>query len=115
MNTLYYRFILYALFCTLGATAWASPEPRSRQYTKENPLIYEGSWDLWPYSFLNEKGQPDGFSIELIRMLLDELDIPYIIKLKSNEEAFNDLRDGKSDLRMGLASGLHDEIGRAHV
>lgn len=74
-------------------------------------MIYEGSWDLWPYSFLNEKGQPDGFSIELIRMLLDELDIPYIIKLKSNEEAFNDLRDGKSDLRMGLASGLHDEYG----
>ena len=89
----------------------AAPEPRSRAYTTEHPLIYEGSRDLWPYSFLNEKGEPDGFSIELIKMLLYELGIPYTIKLKSNEEAFNDLRDGKSDLRMGLASGLHDEYG----
>ena len=99
------------LLTTAALSAGAAPQPRSRAYTQERPLVYEGSRDLWPYSFLNEQGEPDGFSIELIKMLLEELDIPYIIKLKSNEEAFNDLRDGKSDLRMGLASGLHDDYG----
>ena len=39
-------------------------------------------WDLWPYAFLNENGEPDGFNVELIRMLLGELKIPYVIKLK---------------------------------
>ncbi len=112
MNTFYYKFVILIALCTLGPACQAVPEARSRAYTTEHPLIYEDSWDLWPYSFLNEQGEADGYSIELIRMLLDELHIPYIIRLKSNEEAFNDLRDGKSDLRMGLASGLHDEYGR---
>lgn len=99
------------MLCMAAMAAVAAPQPKSRAYTAEKPLVYEGSWDLWPYSFLNEQGEPDGFSIELIKLLLNELDIPYVIKLKSNEEAFNDLRDGRSDLRMGLASGLHDEYG----
>ena len=111
MNTLLNKLAILMLSCTIGGAATAAPAPRSRAYTQERPLVYEGSRDLWPYSFLNEQGEPDGFSIELIRMLLDELGIPYVIKLKSNEEAFNDLRDGKSDLRMGLASGLHDDYG----
>ena len=111
MNTLYYRLSALIIFCVLAGAVWGVPEPRSRAYTAEHPLIYEGSWDLWPYSFLNEQGKPDGFSIELIKMMLDELGIPYTIKLKANQEAFNDLRDGKSDLRMGLASGLHDDYG----
>lgn len=73
-------------------------------------MVYEDSWDLWPYSFLNDKGQPDGFNIDLINMMMKELDIPYIIKLKPQQEAFQDLKAGKSDLTLGLAVGFHDEL-----
>lgn len=68
-------------------------------------------WDLWPYAFLNENGEPDGFNVELIRMLLGELKIPYVIKLKEKQDAFEDLRDGKSDLILGLSAGYHDAYG----
>lgn len=68
-------------------------------------------WDLWPYAFLNENGEPDGFNVELIRMLLGELKIPYVIKLKGKQDAFEDLRDGKSDLILGLSAGYHDAYG----
>ena len=81
-------------------------------YTKERPLVYEDVWDLWPYSFLNEKGEPEGFNIDLIKMLMEELNIPYVIKLKPSGEAFRDLRDGRSDLMLGLQVGFHDEFGR---
>ena len=112
MRTIY--IILSAVVATIlcSTHGTAQPESRSRAYTKEHPLVYEDSWDLWPYTFLNEQGEPDGFSIDLLKLLLKELDIPYVIKLKSNQEAFNDLRDGKSDLRMGLAAGFHDDYGR---
>lgn len=86
-------------------------EVKAREYTAEHPLVYEDVRGLWPYSFLNEDGQPDGFNVELIKMLLDELDIPYVIKIKRSQEAFEDLRDGRSDLMMGLAVGFHDEYG----
>ena len=29
-------------------------------YNEEHPLLYEDAWDLWPYVFLNENGEPDG-------------------------------------------------------
>ena len=77
----------------------ATPQPRHRQYTKDHPLVYEDVWDLWPYSFLNDNGEPEGYNIDLIR------------KLKSAEETFNDLKSGKSDLTLGLAVGYHDEYG----
>ena len=83
-----------------------------RIYTTEHPLVYEDAWDFWPYSFLNENGKPDGFNIDLIRMMMDEMHIPYVIKLKPTDEAFRDLRSGKSDLTFGLAAGFHDEYGQ---
>lgn len=83
----------------------------ARAYTEENPLVYEGVWDLWPYAFLNDNGEPEGYNVDLIRLMMDRLGIPYVIRLKSSEEAFNDLKNGKSDLMLGLAVGYHDEYG----
>jgi len=111
MRTSCYKVIISAILLTAGAVCQAQPEAISRVYTKEHPLVYEDSWDLWPYSFLNEQGEPDGFNIDLIKMLLTELGIDHVIKLKANQEAFNDLKNGKSDLSMGLASGFHGDYG----
>lgn len=80
------------------------------KYTNERPLIYEGAEDLWPYSFLNEKGEPDGYNIELIRLIMKQLNIPYEIKMKPRLMAFKDLREGRSDLMIGLTAGFHEEF-----
>jgi signal transduction histidine kinase/ABC-type amino acid transport substrate-binding protein len=80
-------------------------------FTEKNPLVYEDAWDLWPYSFLNDQGEPDGYNIDLIRMLMKELNIPYTIRLKPAQEAFEDLKAGKSDLTLGLSVGFHDDYG----
>lgn len=84
----------------------------TRVFSVNNPLIYEDVWDLWPYSFLNDNGDPDGFNVDLIRLLMKELNIPYVIRLKPSSEAFRDLKEGKSDLMLGLAVGFHDEFGK---
>lgn len=82
-----------------------------RKYTGERPLVYEDVWDLWPYAFLSENGEPEGYNIDLVRLIMKRLGIPYVIKMKSSEETFNDLKNGKSDLTLGLAVGYHDEYG----
>ena len=87
------------------------PQPRVKEYTKESPLVYEGSWDLWPYTFLNDQGEPDGYSVDLVRLIMKKLDIPYVIRLKPTAQAFNDLKEGRSDLMLGIAAGFHDEYG----
>ena len=106
---------LFALLLGLSASVGAqTPQQQQtkRVYTEDKPLIYEDVWDLWPYCFLNENGQPDGFNVELIQMICSELNIPYKIRLTSRQEAFNDLRDGRSDLTMALSAGYHDDYGQ---
>lgn len=71
-------------------------------FTTERPLIYEDAWDLWPYVFLNENGEPDGYNIDLLKQIFKELDIPYVIKLKPTLDAQADLKSGKSDLMLRM-------------
>lgn len=105
------RGVLLLFFSILSYGIIQAQNDSTRIYSEQNPLIYEDCWDLWPYSFLNDNGQPDGFNIELIKMLMNELKIPYVIKLKAQQEAFDDLKAGKSDLTLGLAVGFHDAYG----
>lgn len=84
----------------------------TREYTKEHPLVYEDAWDLWPYVFLNEHGEPVGFNIDLLKELFQDLGIPYVIKLKSTADALTDMKEGRSDLMMRLAATFHDDYGK---
>lgn len=86
-------------------------EESIRYYTEEHPLIYEDACDLWPYTFINDEGKPDGFNIDLIEMLLKKLNIPYVIKLKTSQETFDDMRKQKSDLMLGLVENHHQIHG----
>jgi len=105
--------LIITIACALCAmTVHAQKKDSVRVYTEEHPLVYEDVWDLWPYSFLNEEGEPDGFNVDVIRLLMKQLNIPYVIKMKPSNEAFNDLKNGRSDLMLGLAVGFHDEFGK---
>ena len=83
-----------------------------RTYDQEHPLVYEDAWDLWPYSFLNETGEPVGFNIDLLKLICKELDIPYRIKLKPTQDALNDLKAGNSDLMCAMEGNYHDEYAQ---
>ena len=109
-----YKYLLVSLLMwgsSLPLLA-ASQDENIREYTQEHPLVYEDVFDLWPYSFLNENGEPDGYNVDLIRLMLKELNIPYIIKMKPKQECFNDIKEGKSDLMFALAAGFNDGFGR---
>ena len=101
---------LLALHLSL-TTAQAQPADTTRVFTEQSPLVYEDAWDLWPYVFLNEEGEPVGYNIDVLRLIMHELDIPYIVKLKPTKEALNDLRDRKADLMCGMDAHFHNDYG----
>ena len=74
----------------------------TKVFNTEHPLIYEDAWDLWPYVFLNENGEPDGYNIDLLKLIFKELDIPFIVKLMPTLDAQRDLKSGKSDLMLRM-------------
>ena len=120
------RYRIYALLvaCHLAiGSVHAQQQPEQTQdsavvYTDKRPLVYEDAWDLWPYVFLNENGEPDGYNIDLLKMIFKELDMPYIIRLRPTLEAQKDLKEHKSDLmlRMDADFARHNSsYGRAIV
>lgn len=78
--------LLFVAFLSL--TTMAAKSDSTRVYTEQNPLVYEDAWDLWPYAFFNDNGRPDGFNIDLVRLIMKELNIPYIIRLRPQQQAF---------------------------
>jgi len=108
------RLYLYSLsiaFFLLWAVPCAARDSLSHPYTEEAPLVYEDAWDLWPYSFLNDTGEPVGFNIDLLKLIFNELHIPFRVKLKPIEDARNDLKTGAADLMFGMDA--HYYIGYA--
>ena len=94
--------LLVACHLSLGITHAQQNKDSIVVYNDKRPLIYEDAWDLWPYVFLNENGEPDGYNIDLMKMIFKELDIPYEIRLRPTLEAQKDLKDHKSDLMLRM-------------
>ena len=94
--------ILLGLALLVPGTVSAAPQDSIIVYNQNKPLIYEDAWDLWPYVFLNTNGEPDGYNIDLLKLIFKELDIPYIIKLKPTLEAQSDLKNKQSDLMLRM-------------
>ena len=46
-------------------------------YTDERPLVIAADWDFQPFEFLNTDGQPSGYNIEVLDMILKHIGIPH--------------------------------------
>ena len=106
------KYVLSILFAILPLSVLGEEKDDNiRTFTEAHPLVYEDAWDLWPYAFLNENGEAVGFNIDLLKMLCNELDIPFIVKLKPTQDALNDLKSGHADLMCGMDAHFHNEYG----
>ena len=46
-------------------------------YTEEHPLVIVSDWDFRPFEFVNVEGQPAGYNVDVLNLILDKLDIPH--------------------------------------
>lgn len=83
-----------------------------REYTKENPLVFEDAPDLWPYAFHDDNGEEMGYNLDLVRAIMERLNTPYVIRLKERREVLNDLKDGKADLTLGMDAHFHNSYAK---
>ena len=74
----YYRYTirLMLLFLTLLYNIRGEAKLSDR-YTEQRPLTMVCDWELPPYEFFNDAGEPSGYTIELLTIILDKLNIPY--------------------------------------
>jgi two-component system sensor histidine kinase EvgS len=68
----------------------------------DRPIIVGGDYNYPPFEFLDERGRPTGFTVELTRAIARELNMDLRVQLGPWEEMVNGLRDGKIDALEGM-------------
>ena len=68
--------ILVMLFLLHGFLLTATAQ-QVHEYTEEQPLVIVSDWEFPPYEFSNDNGEPDGYNIEVLNIILDRLNIPH--------------------------------------
>lgn len=66
-------------------------------------IIIRGDESFPPYEFINDKGEPDGFNIDLTRAIMEELKLPYDLQLEGWTELLKKLENKEIDLITGIA------------
>ena len=67
-------------------------------YTEEHPLIIVCDWDFRPFEFVNAEGQPTGFNVDVLNLILDQLDIPHKFVMQEWHVATEMFRRREADL-----------------
>ena len=80
----HFRACTLIIFLTSHLSFLTSHAALSDRYNDQHPIIVECDMTYAPYAFLNEQGQPDGFFMDLLTTLLEELDLPYQIAPQEN-------------------------------
>lgn len=94
-----------------GMFANAMEGQTGRRYTVSRPLIYEDSWEKWPFAYLSDDGVPQGFNIELVKRVMRRLHIPFVIRLRNQEQVHHDLQRDSADLTFAVASAYNAQLG----
>lgn len=109
-----FRFCKSILLCLLllfVVAAKANDSILHTRYTETNPLLYEDVWDMAPYAYLNEHGQPRGFNIDLVQAICNRLGIPVRFKLRPYGESLEALKDDNCDLTIGIYINQRKQYG----
>lgn len=82
------------------------------------PVVIWGDKAFPPYEFINENGEPDGFNVDLVRAVMNELHFPYELRLEDWTQVLRAYENSEVDLIAGMAKSpereLRYHLGSAH-
>lgn len=99
------RPAVLALAVLLAATPTDSrgePEEASELGTKANPIIVGIDYDFPPFEFIDEKGQPAGYDVDLIRAVASVMNLEIQIRPGPWDQVKSDLEHGRIHVSTGM-------------
>ena len=76
----------------------ARAQQLSARYNAKRPLVMVCDWDKPPYEFLNDKGEPAGSNIDVMRAVAKEMGIPIKFVMKEWSIAIKTFERGDADI-----------------
>jgi len=113
MNTRTARLTAVAALLAVACVALTPPTALAQE---GRPLIARGDANHPPYEFIDERGEPAGYNIDLLRAIADEAGLEFDVRLGPWHQVLDDLRDGRADLATGMfrLSPTADEFSFSH-
>lgn len=74
----------------------------SMELPSHRRIVVGGDYDYPPYEFLNDKGQPDGYNVDLTRAIAKAAGIEIDIQLGPWSEIIQSLESGEIDILQGM-------------
>lgn len=93
-----YRYVIATIIVFVASTLRITAQNLSEKYNKEHPVIIVCDWDLPPFEYLNDNGDPAGINIDIIKAVMSELEIPYKFVMKEWSTALRTFERGEADL-----------------
>ena len=70
----------------------------TREYTEEHPLVIVSDWEFPPYEFRNDKGEPDGYNVEVLDLILNNLNVPHRYVMQEWSQCTKTFESHEADL-----------------
>jgi PAS domain S-box-containing protein len=93
-------FLVIFLFIVIAINVQA--QDREYAFLQTRHFIVKGDQYYPPYEFINGKGEPDGFNVELFSMIANDLGISYQLELSPWDQVRTELEAGEIDVLMGV-------------
>lgn len=93
--------VVIALLLAIFAAPTESKASSVNTFEIGRPLQVCADSMFYPYEFINEKGEPDGFNIDLLEALMKRLDVKYELRLRNLSYCLNELKNNRIDLIIG--------------
>ena len=73
------------------------------EYTEDQPLVIVSDWEFPPYEFRNDKGQPDGYNVDMLNLILGRLHIPHRFLMQEWFQAVESFEKREGDIIHALS------------
>ena len=99
LEDLVITIVVAVLICVFSVVPSQAVEPQNKgQATARRSLKTIIVDNYQPYTFMNEKGSPDGFTVEIVKAVATAMDLDLEIRTGTWEQATNELERGTIDL-----------------
>ena len=97
----YLKPVLLVLLALIATKSIAQLNKEKLSF-KDRVIVAKGDMQFAPFEFINEKGEPDGFSVELFKAAMNRLGIKYQLTLEDWGKVQDELNKKQIDLVIGM-------------
>ena len=94
---------MVVILFTIHYSLFTASAQQLHEYTDEHPLVMVCDWEFPPYEFSNNRGEPDGYNIDLMRLIFERLGIPYRFVMQEWYQAIETFEKREADIIHALS------------